>query len=108
MRISRLIKIVAIAVGILMIAFVSGNFILKSLLEKQLAASLKQFQPYITMGFSKAHINLFTASIRLDSLYVLYNPELKPQRMHEIKSPAALITGINFFKFVIHKKIVAG
>lgn len=108
MRINKPVKIIVAVVAILIVAIITGNAIVKNVIEKKLTASLKQFQPYIHAGFSKAHINLFTASIQLDSLYVLYNPELKPNHMHKIKLPTALITDISFFKLVMHKKVNAG
>ena len=65
-----------IAIGLLMLMVIIANSILKSVIEKKLRTSLQQFQPYIQAGFLKAHVDLFNASVKLDSLYILYNPEL--------------------------------
>src|ERR1700750_1391840 len=107
MRIKKPVKIIIITAGILIFALISGSIILKNVIEKKLAASLNQFQPYIKAGFSKANVNLFAASIRLDSLHVLYDPELKPQHVHEISFPEVLISDISFFKLMIHKNFNA-
>ena len=108
MRINKPVKIIIITICVLVIIILSGNVIIKNAIEKRLAASLNQFKPYINAGFSKAHVNLFAASIQLDSLYVLYNPELKQQHVHEINFPNVLISDISFFKLVVHKNFNAG
>ncbi len=108
MRINKPVKIITIIISILIIAVIIGNVIVKNAIEKKLAVALNQFQPYIKAGFSKAHVNFFAASIQLDSLYVLYNPELKPQHVHEINFPKVLISDISFLKLVLHKNFSAG
>ncbi len=84
-----------------------ADIILKSVVEKKLRTSLQQFQPYIQSGFSKAHVNLFKASVQIDSLYILYNPEMNERHQHKIFFSHADISGINFFKLLAGKNFSA-
>ena len=99
---------ICIATGLLIVIIVVANIILKSVVEKKLRTSLQQFQPYIQANFSKAHINLFAASVQLDSLNILYNPELKKEHAHSINFSVAEISGIHFFKLITAKEFLAG
>ena len=102
------IKLVVWVIGIMLILLTAGNFILKSAVEKKLRASLQQLQPYVQAGFSKVHINLFAASVTLDSVYVQYDPELKHQHWHTLRFSSAAISDIHFFKLIVHKDFSAG
>ena len=95
-------------VGILLILLVAGNFIVKSAVEKKLRASLQQLQPYVQAGFSEAHINLFAASVRLDSVYIQYDPELKHQHMYRLQFSSAALSDIHFLELILHKNFSAG
>jgi hypothetical protein len=99
---------ILIGVSALLIIIIISNTVLKSVVEKKLRTSLQQFQPYIRAGFTEAHVNLFASSIQLDSLYVLYNPELKQQHKHELYFSAVSISGIHFFKLITAKDFSAG
>ena len=63
MRINKPVKIIIITICILVIVIISANVIIKNAIEKRLAASLNQFQPYIKAGFSKANVNLFLLNL---------------------------------------------
>ncbi len=99
---------ILIGISALIIIVIAGNIILKSVVEKKIRTSLQQFQPYIQAGFLQAHVNLFAASIQLDSLYILYNPELKQQHKHEFYFSAVSISAIHFFKLITAKRMSAG
>ncbi len=99
---------ILIGVSALILIVIAVNCILRSLVEKKLRTSLQQCQPFIKADFSKAHINLFNASVQLDSLHVSYDPELKQQHTHEINFSAATISDIHFFKLFTAKKFEAG
>ena len=107
-RRKTLIKILLWTIGILAIFIVAGNIILKSVVEKKIRISLQQFQPYVQAGFSKAHVNLFAGAVQLDSLYVMYDPELRQQHVHTLNFSLASISGIHFFKLVTSKDFAAG
>ena len=99
---------ILIGVVVLFLLIIAANSILKSVIEKKLRASLQQFKPFINADFSKAHINLFNASVQLDSVYVSYDPELKQQHTHEVNFSAATISDIHFFKLLTAKNFDAG
>jgi hypothetical protein len=101
------IKILAGA-GVLIVIVFAANSILRSIVEKKLRTSLQQFQPYITTDFAKVHVNLFNASVQLDSVHVSYNPELKQQHIHEVNFSTATISDIHFFKLLTAKNFEAG
>jgi hypothetical protein len=97
-----------ISACLLVFIVIIANVILKSVVEKKITTSLQQFQPYIKAGFYKAHVNLLDASVQLDSLFILYDPELKNQHIHQVRFSVASIQGIKFFKLVTAKKFSAG
>jgi hypothetical protein len=99
---------ILIGVCALILIVIAANSILKSVVEKKLRTSLQQFQPFINADFSKAHVNLFNASVQLDSLHVSYDPELKQQHTHEINFSAVTISDIHFFKLFAAKSFQAG
>ena len=68
-------KILTGIAALLIIVF-TGNIVLRSAAEKKIRTTLEQFNPYIRAGFSGMHVNLFAASVRIDSLVIHYSPEL--------------------------------
>src|ERR1700759_2217781 len=100
--------IILTVLTILIVAGIVANIVLKSVIEKKLRTALQQFQPFVQAGFSKAHINLFVASVQIDSLYILIDPELKQQHQHSINFSGASISDIHFFKLISSKNFSAG
>ena len=100
--------IILTAIAVLVVAGIVANVVLKSVIEKKLRTSLQQFQPFVQAGFSKAHVDLFAASVQIDSLYILINSELKQQHQHSLNFSGATISDIHFFKLITSKNFSAG
>jgi hypothetical protein len=106
-RQKKWIKILVVIAALVAIGII-GNVVLRSVAEKKIRTTLNQFAPYVKTEFSKIHINLFTASVSLDSLVIYYQPELKQtQHEHYAYFSSVDVTGINFFKLISGKNFSA-
>src|SRR5215471_11100079 len=94
-----IIYVLICAVALVTIGLI-GNVIVRSTIQKKISAALKQFDPYIQTHFSSIHVNLFEATIALDSFAVFYRPQVQEQHGHSIYFPSFAIRGINFFKLI--------
>ena len=95
---------ILIGISALILIVITGNIVLKSVVEKKLRTSLQQFQPYVQSVFTQAHVNLFASSIQLDGLYISYNPELKQRHKHEFYFSTVSISNIHFFELITAKE----
>ena len=100
---TKILIFITVFIGFVLIA----NFFIKSFVEKKIRSSFNQFAPFIKTDFASIHINLFAASIRIDSVVINYQPNLKKQNKHEIYFNHASINGINFFKLIGSKTFSA-
>jgi hypothetical protein len=91
----------------LIILFASANFIARIAVEKELHSLLKQYEPYVFAKFSHVHINIFTGSLKIDSVYILYNPLVNTGHAHKIYFPSIDMDGVHFFALLSKKLLVA-
>lgn len=96
-----------IAASVLVVLVVTGNAIIKSVVEKKIRTSANQFAPYVKTNIAAIHVNLLSASINFDSINIQFQPNQKIENKHELFFNEASISGINFFKLIGGKNFSA-
>jgi hypothetical protein len=104
----RIINIGAKVILASILVFITALFIARSVIQKKISRQLAGLSPALHVKFSSVHVDIFSASVFLDSLAISFTPyEGRQQNSHLLYFPTASLRQISFLKLLINKKLVA-
>jgi len=104
----RIIKGTLVIVVSASVLFITGFFILNSVIQKKIREQLTNLSPAVQIKFSSVHSNIFSSSVSFDSLAINFIPyNNRQQNRHCLYFSHASLHEVSFLKFLFNKKLVA-
>jgi hypothetical protein len=96
--ISRIGRVLLYSIGMLIVLLIVGYFIANSMIRKKVDEALHALPPSLKVTYSSLHPNLFSGSVVINGLAVLFAPETdsKQPHRHEISIDHVTLGGIHF------------
>jgi hypothetical protein len=105
-RIMRVKRILVLGVLALVLAVVSGSFLINKIADRKLRQIFAQSPPGLKLSFRSLHIPILSSSLQINDLLIIFqNPSGPGQQEHVLKFPLVEIKGIDFLGLLSRKNL---
>ncbi|NLR77326.1 DUF748 domain-containing protein [Chitinophaga eiseniae] len=90
-------------IGILAILIIA-NILVNRIIQHTVGEKLQHLSPQLKISYSSIKSNLFTSSLALSNLTIVYTPD-NSKHQHSVHFPAVKLSGINLLTMLFHRTL---